>query len=156
MIFNIACYISFIRGKLCSANYAGKKSLGSLNALSLRGLSSKRVLHAEVLVQKFVGLKRSTVPQVKLRLTPARGIETYIEQMEGELDPDFSEIVKNARKRAGITQEQLASQIMEKALVIKKIERKELTPDDKLRKKLEKALNVESSHRNRARKSTKG
>ncbi|MGZ4893834.1 MAG: multiprotein bridging factor aMBF1 [Halobacteriota archaeon] len=64
------------------------------------------------------------------------------QQMDGELDPDFSDIVKNARKRAGITQEQLASQIMEKALVIKKIERKELTPDDKLRKKLEKALNV--------------
>jgi TIGR00270 family protein len=62
--------------------------------------------------------------------------------MEGELDPDFSEIVKNARKRAGITQEQLAAKIMEKALVIKKIERNELTPDDKLRKKLEKALNV--------------
>lgn len=63
-------------------------------------------------------------------------------QMEGEIDPDFDDIVKNARKRAGITQEQLAAQIMEKALVIKKIERKELTPDDKLRKKLEKALNV--------------
>jgi putative transcription factor len=63
-------------------------------------------------------------------------------QMEGELDPDFSDIVKNARKRAGMTQEQLAAKIMEKALVIKKIERKELTPDDKLRKKLEKALNV--------------
>jgi putative transcription factor len=63
-------------------------------------------------------------------------------QMEGELDPDFDDIVKNARKRAGITQEQLAAKIMEKALVIKKIERKELTPDDKLRKKLEKALNV--------------
>jgi putative transcription factor len=62
--------------------------------------------------------------------------------MEGELDPDFSEIVKNARKRAGITQEQLAAKIMEKALVIKKIERNELAPDDKLRKKLEKALNV--------------
>ncbi len=31
---------------------------------------------------------------------------------------------------------------MEKALVIKKIERKELTPDDKLRKKLEKALDI--------------
>ena len=63
-------------------------------------------------------------------------------QMEGELDPDFSDIVKNARKRAGITQEQLAAKIMEKALVIKKVERNELTPDDKLRKKLEKALNV--------------
>ncbi len=31
---------------------------------------------------------------------------------------------------------------MEKALVIKKVERKELTPDDKLRKKLEKALDI--------------
>jgi putative transcription factor len=63
-------------------------------------------------------------------------------QMEGELDPDFDHTVKFAREKAGMTQEQLAAKIMEKALIIKKIERKELTPDDKLRKKLEKALNV--------------
>lgn len=73
--------------------------------------------------------------------TRARYRDIY-RQMEGELDPDFDEIVKEARERAGLTQEQLAGKIMEKALVIKKIERKELTPDDKLRKKLEKALNV--------------
>jgi putative transcription factor len=63
-------------------------------------------------------------------------------QMEGELDPDFDHIVKYARQKSGLTQEQLAAKIMERALIIKKIERKELTPDDKLRKKLEKALNV--------------
>jgi putative transcription factor len=63
-------------------------------------------------------------------------------QMEGELDPDFDHIVKYARQKSGLTQEQLAAKIMEKAPIIKKIERKELTPDDKLRKKLEKALNV--------------
>jgi len=63
-------------------------------------------------------------------------------QIEGEIDPDFDNIVRQARQKAGLTQEQLAAKIMEKALVIKKIERKELTPDDKLRKKLEKALNV--------------
>jgi putative transcription factor len=50
--------------------------------------------------------------------------------------------VKYARQKSGLTQEQLAAKIMEKALIIKKIERKELTPDDKLRKRLEKALNV--------------
>jgi putative transcription factor len=63
-------------------------------------------------------------------------------QMEGELDPDFDHIVKYARQKSGLTQEQLAAKIMERALIIKKIERKELTPDDKLREKLEKALNV--------------
>ena len=63
-------------------------------------------------------------------------------QIEGELDPDFDHIVKYARQKSGLTQEQLAAKIMERALIIKKIERKELTPDDKLRKKLEKALNV--------------
>ncbi len=63
-------------------------------------------------------------------------------QMHGELDPDFDHIVREARERAHLTQEQLAGKIMEKALVIKKVERKELTPDDKLRKKLEKALDI--------------
>jgi len=46
--------------------------------------------------------------------------------MEGELDPDFDHIVKYARQKSGLTQEQLAAKIMEKALIIKKIERKEL------------------------------
>ncbi|MGZ4907692.1 MAG: multiprotein bridging factor aMBF1 [Halobacteriota archaeon] len=63
-------------------------------------------------------------------------------QMHGELDPDFDQVVREARERAQLTQEQLAGKIMEKALVIKKVERKELTPDDKLRKKLEKALDI--------------
>ena len=63
-------------------------------------------------------------------------------QMQGELDPDFDKVVREARERAQLTQEQLAGKIMEKALVIKKVERKELAPDDRLRKKLEKALNI--------------
>jgi putative transcription factor len=86
--------------------------------------------------QTFVG------PTSKVAAHSRTRYRDIYRQMEGELDPDFSEIVKNARKRAGMTQEQLAAKIMEKALVIKKIERNELTPDDKLRKKLEKALNV--------------
>jgi len=37
-------------------------------------------------------------------------------QMEGELDPDFDHIVKYARQKSRLTQEQLAAKIMEKAL----------------------------------------
>jgi putative transcription factor len=108
-------------------------------------------MHCELCGKEILGKpKRVVVEGAELETcaecgsfgTEIRRYRDIYQQMEGELDPDFNDIVKNARKKAGITQEQLAAQIMEKALVIKKIERKELTPDDKLRKKLEKALNV--------------
>ncbi len=55
---------------------------------------------------------------------------------------DYSERIRNARERLGLTQEKLAKMILEKRTVISKLERGEMRPDEKLIKKLEKALNI--------------
>ena len=123
--------------ELCGKEILGKPKRVVVEGAELETCAACGSLGTEIRrPQTFVG------PTSKVATHSRTRYRDIYRQMEGELDPDFSDIVKNARKRAGITQEQLAAKIMEKALVIKKIERNELTPDDKLRKKLEKALNV--------------
>ncbi|MEM3897967.1 MAG: multiprotein-bridging factor 1 family protein [Nitrososphaerota archaeon] len=59
-----------------------------------------------------------------------------------ELVENYGELVREARSRMGLTQEELASQIGEKATVIKKIEHGELRPSIELARKLEKFLKI--------------
>jgi putative transcription factor len=123
--------------ELCGKEIIGKPKRVVVEGAELETCAACGSLGTEIRrPQTFIG------PTGKVAAHSRTRYRDIYRQMEGEIDPEFSDIVKNARKRAGITQEQLAAKIMEKALVIKKIERKELTPDDKLRKKLEKALNV--------------
>ncbi len=65
----------------------------------------------------------------------------YLEEEE-VLVEDYPHVIREARERLGLTQEELAKRILEKRTVISKIERGEMRPDEKLIKKLEKALNI--------------
>jgi len=62
--------------------------------------------------------------------------------MEGEIVDDYAERVKNARMEKGISQKDLALQLMVRELLIKKIEKGELIPEEEVRKKLEKVLGI--------------
>ncbi len=59
-----------------------------------------------------------------------------------ELIENYGELVKEARVRMGLTQEELASQVGEKATVIKKIEHGEFKPSIDLARRLEKFLRI--------------
>ena len=59
-----------------------------------------------------------------------------------ELVENYGELVREARIGMGLTQEELASQVGEKATVIKKIEHGEFRPSIELAKKLEKILRI--------------
>jgi putative transcription factor len=60
----------------------------------------------------------------------------------GEMDMEFNEKIRRARELRGISQGELAGEINEKASFIKKLERGEVLPDEKVRKKLEKNLKI--------------
>jgi putative transcription factor len=59
-----------------------------------------------------------------------------------EIVPEYGKIIREAREKLGLTLEQLASATKERAALIKKIERQELIPEDDVRKKLERELNI--------------
>jgi putative transcription factor len=62
--------------------------------------------------------------------------------MEGEIVEDYANRVKNARMEKGLSQKDLALQLMVRELLIKKIEKGELIPEEEVRKKLEKVLGI--------------
>ena len=59
-----------------------------------------------------------------------------------ELASDYDERIRNAREEASYSQEELASELNEKASLVRKLERGDILPSDDVRKKLEKKLGV--------------
>lgn len=59
-----------------------------------------------------------------------------------ELIDDFGGAIRAAREAKGMDLEQFAESILEKKGVLAKVESNNLIPDDKLIKKIEKALNI--------------
>lgn len=62
-----------------------------------------------------------------------------------ELVPDFGRKIREAREGMGLSPEELGGRIKEKAMLLKKIEREEISPEDGIRKKLEKELKIKLS-----------
>jgi len=63
------------------------------------------------------------------------------DQME-ELAGDYDERLRKAREQEGLSQEELADQLNEKASVIRKLERGDSLPSDDVREKLENHLGI--------------
>lgn len=74
--------------------------------------------------------------------TPARRRRDVLDLIEGEIVDDYGERIRTARMERGWTQKDLAMELKEKELLIKKIEKGDLIPEDDVRIKLEKTLNI--------------
>jgi putative transcription factor len=73
---------------------------------------------------------------------PQRRKRDVFDYIEGEIVEDYAERIRRARMERNWTQKDLAMQIKEREILIKKIEKRDLIPEDELRKKLEKTLNI--------------
>jgi len=62
--------------------------------------------------------------------------------MEKELISNWSEVIKKARKKKGLSREDLGFKIGERTVTISKIENGNLRPPDKMIAKLEKELGI--------------
>jgi putative transcription factor len=62
--------------------------------------------------------------------------------MEGEIVEDYAARIRKARMEKGFSTKDLAMQIKEREHLIKKIENSELIPEEDVRKKLEKVLEI--------------
>ena len=59
-----------------------------------------------------------------------------------ELAGDYDDRIREAREAEGLTQEELANQLNEKASLIRKLERGDILPSDDVKTKLEKKLEI--------------
>ena len=59
-----------------------------------------------------------------------------------ELATDYDERIRDAREAAGLSQEDLAKELNEKASLIRKLERGDMLPSDTVQTKLERELDV--------------
>ncbi len=62
--------------------------------------------------------------------------------MGGEIVDDYAARIRHAREGKGLSQKDLAMQMKEKEHLIRKIENSDLIPEDAVRKKLEKVLDI--------------
>jgi len=62
--------------------------------------------------------------------------------MDKELVSGWNDLIKNARKKKGLSREELGFRIGERTVTIAKIENGDLRPSDKMVKKLEKELGI--------------
>ena len=95
--------------------------------------------------------KRSPVSKkvapVARHLPTRRPTKRKLEAMSDELVDDYETVIRDARRDRGWSQDQLAGKIKEKASLLKKIERGDITPEDSVIKKLEHTLNVKLTER---------
>ena len=82
-----------------------------------------------------------TPPGITLRPRSQRRPDMF-DQMVDELLSDYGQTIRRAREARGISQEDLALKIKEKASLLKKIEREDLRPEDAVRRKLERELGI--------------
>ncbi len=68
--------------------------------------------------------------------------DIYAGSASVELVDDYGGVIRAAREAKGMDQEQFAASILEKKGIIAKIESNSLIPDDKIIKKIEKALGI--------------
>lgn len=92
--------------------------------------------------RKIAPVGRAPVSTVSRK--PARKVPGMVMD---ELVDNFGQTIKEARESKKLTHDQLAAKIKEKAALIKKIEREEIVPEDDVRQKIEKALDIKLTER---------
>ena len=60
-----------------------------------------------------------------------------------EVVQDYDDRIRTARESKGLTQEELAKQLNEKASLIRKLERGDVLPSDSVQRKLERELGID-------------
>ena len=83
---------------------------------------------------------RAGLPPVPWRHRSER--PDVLDLIEGEIVDDYGERIRKARMERGLSQKDLAMELKEKELLIKKIEKGDLIPEDDVRLRLERALSI--------------
>ena len=103
------------------------------------GTEVQQVRRKDVVRPTAAAPRQSQVPPA---IPPERRKRDLFDYMEGEIVDDYAARIRKARMEKGLTTKDLAMQIKEREHLIKKIENSELMPEESVRKKLEKVLEI--------------
>lgn len=101
-----------------------------------------------VLTKKRTPVSRKDAPVApRIPAKTSRPRKTGFEGLDYEFIDGYDQIIRDARQSRGWTQEELAAKMKEKVSLIKKIERGEIVPEDSVRVKLERTLEIKLTER---------
>ena len=134
--------------EICGSNIRGKAHRVILEGTELNVCDAcAKYGHEVKQVPKATAAGTGRVPAGKVPAgitfrTRSRRRPDMFDQMTDELLSDYGFAIRRAREARGMSQEELALAIKEKASLLKKMEREDLRPTDSVRKKLERVLGI--------------
>ena len=132
--------------EMCGETIRGMAKLVRVEGAELQVCGRCEKYGTEVQQPKRTDVRRpvaSPVPAARPAAIPvARRKRDLFDFMEGEIVDDYAVRIRKARMDKGLSQKDLAMQMKEKEHLVKKIENAELIPEEGVRKKLEKALEI--------------
>lgn len=99
------------------------------------------------IAKKHTPVSRKVAPVARTPARTPRPRKTGFEGLNEELVDDYDQLIRDARQSRGWTQDELAAKMKEKVSLIKKIERGEIIPEDSVRIKLERTLDIKLTER---------
>ena len=130
--------------EICGIDIKGAPTRATVEGTVL-DLCSKCARYGKV-SDKWTPVSRKIMPTERVIVTHKPRRDAF-DKLGDELIPDYAGMIRKARESQGLTIEELASKMMEKSTLLRKIEREELVPEDSIRKKLETALNIKLTER---------
>ncbi|QYZ77978.1 TIGR00270 family protein [Methanofollis formosanus] len=130
--------------ELCGAPIRGAPKKVQIEGAVLQVCEKCARLGVELAPPRPVATGRRTQARTQPRAAarpPQRGRDVF-DMMVGEIVDDFGDRIKKARLDKNWTQKDLANEIKEREILIKKIEKGDLIPEDAVRVKIEKALGI--------------
>lgn len=129
--------------ELCGAEIKGQKKTVRIEGAELQVCPQCARYGKEVQrPRKTSPASQKSVPPGAPVSRPSRPRRDVFDFIKGDIAEEYNIRIRNARMARGWTQKELAMAIKEKELLIKKIEKGDLIPEEGVRKKLEKILGI--------------
>lgn len=137
--------------EMCGETIRGSPKLVRVEGAELQVCSKCEKFGTEVQQVRRTDLVRTAAPRPGAAKGATKGVaaspsayrkKDLFDYMEGDIVEDYAERIRKARMEKGLSQKDLAMQMKEKEHLIQKIENHDLIPEENVRKKLEKLLEI--------------
>ncbi|TGC11095.1 multiprotein bridging factor aMBF1 [Methanolobus halotolerans] len=100
-------------------------------------------------LEKRTPVSRKMAPVAPVAQSRKKSRSKGFEAFSDELVDDYDSVIKEAREKKQLTHDELAYKVKEKSSLIKKLERGDIVPEEEVRKKLERELDIKLTERSR-------